>query len=351
MQPFPKKPERSETAEPITGKRIFITGGAGFIGSTLVARLIDDNEIVVYDDLRRNSTNNRSLKNHKNLKMVKGCIMDYPTLRDAMQGSDIVVHCAAVAGIDTVIKSPTDTMRVNMVGTAKVLEAAHTLPDLDRFLDFSTSEVFGQTAFRAGETDTTQIGAVGEARWTYAVSKLAGEHLTKAYHQEFGMPTVTVRPFNIYGPGQVGEGALSTFIKQALAGEEIQIHGDGNQIRAWCFVDDFIDGIMLALSHPKAIGESFNIGNARAVITIYGLAQTIVRVLDSKSDIRFTFRPGPDVELRVPSIEKARRLFDFEATVDLEEGIRRTAEYMQTLSEHTDTATVGEKRSLELVGS
>ena len=211
--------------------------------------------------------------------------------------------------------------------------------------------MFGQNAFRSGETDSTQIGAVGEARWTYAVSKLAGEHLTKAYHQEFGMPTVTVRPFNIYGPGQVGEGALSTFIQQALANDEIQIHGDGNQIRAWCYVDDFIDGIMLALSHPKAIGESFNIGNARAVITIYGLAQTVVRVLGSSSKIRFTFRPGPDVELRVPSIDKARQLFNFEAKVDLEEGVQRTAEYMRTLSEHANDTSVREKRSLELVGS
>ncbi len=351
MQGIPNKTNRSVTTHRIKGKRIFITGGAGFIGSTLVTRLIDDNEIVVYDDLRRNSTNNRSLKNHKNLKLVKGCIMDYPTLQEAMFGAHIVVHCAAVAGIDTVIKSPTDTMRVNMVGTAKVLEAAHTLSSLERFLDFSTSEVFGQNAFRSGETDSTQIGAVGEARWTYAVSKLAGEHLTKAYHQEFGMPTVTVRPFNIYGPGQVGEGALSTFIRQALLNEEIQIHGDGNQIRAWCYVDDFIDGIMLALSHPRAIGESFNIGNARAVITIYGLAQTVVRVLNSTSNIRFTFRSGPDVELRVPSIEKARRLFDFEAKVDLDEGILCTAEYMRTLSEYPDDRSITEKRRLELVSS
>ena len=116
-------------------------------------------------------------------------------------------------------------------------------------------------------------------------------------------------------------------------------------------MDDFIDGIMLALSHPKAIGESFNIGNARAVITIYGLAQTVVRVLGSSSKIRFTFRPGPDVELRIPSIDKARQLFDFEAKVDLEEGIQRTAEYMRSLSEHANDTVVREKRSLELIGS
>jgi UDP-glucose 4-epimerase len=203
------------------------------------------------------------------------------------------------------------------------------LPDLQRFVDFSTSEVFGQSAFRAEENHVTHIGAVGEARWTYAVSKLAGEHLAKAYHDEYWMPTVTLRPFNIYGPGQVGEGAIKIFVERALAGEEIQIHGDGNQIRAWCYIDDFVDGLILAMTHPKAVGESFNIGNARAVLTIYGLAQTIVRVLNSQSKIFFTRKEYADVELRVPSVTKAREMLGFDAKIDLEEGIARTAEYFQ----------------------
>ena len=216
-----------------------------------------------------------------------------------------------------------------MIGTANVLEAAKDLTELWRLVDFSTSEVFGQSAFRAEEGDITHIGAVGEARWTYAVSKLAGEHLGKAYFEEFHMPTVCVRPFNIYGPGQVGEGALRTFILQALQNEEIEIHGDGNQIRAWCYIDDLIEGLLLALTHPKAVGESFNVGNARAVVTIYGLAQTIVRVLNSGSRIRFTRKDYADVELRVPSITKARKLLGFEAKVDLEEGILKTAEFFR----------------------
>ncbi len=351
MRSIPYDVTMSVNDIPIKGKRIFITGGAGFLGSTLAGRLVEQNEVVIYDDFRRNSIADKPFVNHKNLSMIKGDILEYPALRDAMRGSNIVIHCAAIAGIDTVIKSPTDTMRVNMVGTAKTLEAAQTLPGLERFLDFSTSEVFGQSAFRSGEKDTTQIGAVGEARWTYAVSKLAGEHLTKAYHQEFGTPTVTVRPFNIYGPGQVGDGALTSFIKQAVAGQEIQIHGEGNQIRAWCFVDDFIDGVMLALAHPKAVGESFNIGNARAVITIYGLAQTVVRVLGSKSKIRFVPKLGPDVELRVPSVEKAKQLFGFEAKVDLDEGIRLTAEYLCSLENNGMKVSVDGKRRLEIVGA
>jgi UDP-glucose 4-epimerase len=292
----------------LKGKRIFITGGAGFIGSTLVGRIVDENEVVIYDDFRRDALQSKSYANHKNLTITKGNVLDLPMLKKSIEGAQIVVHCAAIAGIDTVIKKPTETIRVNMIGTANVLEAAREVKDLHRFIDFSTSEVFGQSCFRAEENHTTHIGAVGEARWTYAVSKLAGEHLTKAYHQEIGMPTVTLRPFNIYGPGQVGEGALKKFIQRALRDEVIQIHGDGNQIRAWCYIDDFMDGLMGAIVHPKAIGESFNIGNAKAVLTIYGLAQTVVRVLGSSSPIKFTKRDYADVELRVPSVAKARKL-------------------------------------------
>jgi UDP-glucose 4-epimerase len=171
------------------------------------------------------------------------------------------------------------------------------------------------------------MGAVGEARWTYAVSKLGEEHLAVAYHQQMGLPTTVVRPFNVYGPGQVGEGALRTFIIRALADEPIEIHGDGTQIRAWCYIDDMIDGLLLAMTNTRAIGESFNIGNQRAIVTIYGLANTVVRVLGSKSTISFSRKDYVDVELRVPSVRKATEILGFEAKVDLDEGIRRSAEF------------------------
>jgi UDP-glucose 4-epimerase len=183
-------------------------------------------------------------------------------------------------------------------------------------------------AFRSEETDPTVSGSVGEARWVYAVSKLAGEHLAKAYHIRDGLPIVTVRPFNVYGPGQTGEGAIQTFIKRALRKEVIKIYGDGSQIRAWCYVDDFADCIMRCLSSPNAIGESFNIGNARAVITVLGLAQTVCRVLQSDSSIEFEPELSADIALRIPSVEKTNKLLGFRARVDLEEGIKRTAEWM-----------------------
>lgn len=311
----------------ITDKTIFITGGAGFIGSALIGRLVENNRIIAYDNLTRNSLKDKSYKEHPHLSLVQGDVLDVESLSSSMRGADIVVHCAAIAGIDTVSKSPVTTMRVNMVGSANVLDAASKLDRVDRVVCFSTSEVFGQHAFRSTETDMAVTGKVGEARWTYAVSKLAEEHLAIAYHKELGLPTAVVRPFNIYGPGQVGEGALRTFIQRAVKNEPIEIHGDGTQIRAWCYVDDMIDGVLLAMLHPNAVGESFNIGNQRAVTTIYGLANTVVRVLDSSSPIVFTRKDYADVELRIPSVQKAKELLGFEAKVDLDEGIYRAAEF------------------------
>ena len=314
----------------IENKKICITGGAGFIANTLMQRLVESNTIVVYDNFHRDTLSCSALAGHENIQVVKGDVLDLASLTHAMQGCDTVIHAAGIAGIDTVIKDPVRTMEVNMIGTANALAAAHKVEISNRFIDFSTSEVFGSMAFRSNEDDEAVAGSAGEARWTYAVSKLAGEHLAKAYHTMYGLPVVTVRPFNVYGPGQTGEGALQTFIKKALKNETLRIDGDGNQIRAWCFVDDFVDCMMLCLSEPGAVGESFNIGNARAVITILGLAETICRVLNSDSEIAFDPPLSADIAIRIPSTEKTAELLGFRARVDLEEGIKRTSEWISS---------------------
>ncbi len=306
-----------------------MTGGAGFIGSTLARKLCEENKLVLYDNMARNTLQYTELGQHGHVELIKGDVLDYEGVYGAMQGADIVVHAAAIAGIDTVIKSPVKTMEVNMIGTANVLRAAHQCGVKGRVVDFSTSEVFGSMAYRVTEDTQAVAGSAGEARWVYAVSKLAGEHLAHAYFREHGLPIVTLRPFNIYGPGQTGEGALQIFIRRALKNESITIYGDGTQIRAWCYVDDMIDGVLLALDHRKAIGESFNIGNARAVVTIFGLAQTVCRVLSSTSGIVFKPPLSADIELRVPETRKAEELLGFKSRVDLEEGIRRTAQWYQ----------------------
>ena len=311
----------------IEGETVLITGGAGFIGSTLARTLVGRNRVIIYDNFARDALSGTDLADEKNLDVVKASVLDPEALKEAMRGVSYLVHCAGITGIDTVMKRPVDTMRVNMVGSACVLEAAAVQDGIKRVTCFSTSEVFGQVAFRSEETTPTVLGAVGEGRWTYAVSKLAEEHLAYAYFKERGLPTVSLRPFNVYGPGQVGEGALRIFVERALAGEDIVIHGDGTQIRAWCYVEDMLEGILRSLLLPQAVGESFNIGNPRTIITIYGLANTVVRVLDSQSTIRFQPKVSADIELRIPHVEKAREVLEFEAKIDLEEGIERTAAF------------------------
>ena len=304
-------------------KNLFITGGAGFIANTLIKNYIENNKIIVYDNFHRDTLSSSSVANHPNLTIIKGDVLNLEDLTKAMKGAEIVIHAAGIAGIDTVIKNPVRTMQVNMIGTANVLEAAKENQIEDRIIDFSTSEVFGS------ETDQTVSGSAGEARWTYAVSKLAGEHLAHAYYQQYNLPIVTVRPFNVYGPGQTGEGAIQIFIKKALNNETIHIDGDGSQIRAWCFVDDFVGCLIKCIEHPKAIGESFNIGNARAVITILGLAQTVCRVLKSDSKIVFDPPLSADIAIRIPSVSKTEEILGFKAMVDLEEGILKTAEWIK----------------------
>jgi len=314
----------------LKNKRIFITGGAGFIGTRLIGRLIDENKIVVYDTLQRNSLKDTNFLDHPNLTLVQGDILDHEKLKDAIKGCKIIIHLAAIAGIDTVIKNPLATMKVNMIGTYNVLEAVMTLANVERFFNFSTSEVYGSYAYKLGEGDSTKTGAVGEARWTYATSKLAGEHLSHSYYREFGVPVISIRPFNIYGPGQVGGGAIHTFIMQAIGNSDVTVEGNGDQIRSWCYVDDIIDAIMLCLEKKEAIGEVFNIGNPRGTITILSLAQKIISLAHSKSKIVFVPRNYVDVELRIPSIEKARKILGFEPKFDLDEGIKRTIEWYRT---------------------
>jgi UDP-glucose 4-epimerase len=313
----------------INNKKIFITGGAGFIANTLIKHYVEYNQIVVFDNFHRDTLSKSEIAKHDNLKVVKGDVLDFNALLVEMEGSDVVIHAAGIAGIDTVIKDPVLTMNVNMIGTANTLEAAKRNGIKDRFIDFSTSEVFGSMAFKSSESDQTVAGSAGEARWTYAVSKLAGEHLAHAYFKQYNLPVVTVRPFNIYGPGQTGEGAIQVFIRKALKNEDIYIHGDGSQIRAWCFVDDFVDCLIRCVENPKAIGESFNIGNSRAVITILGLAQLVCRVLKSDSKIIFTSPLSADIAIRIPSVEKTKEILDFHASVDLEDGVIKTAEWIK----------------------
>jgi dTDP-glucose 4,6-dehydratase len=317
-------------------KKLFLTGGAGFIGTAFIKRFIEkrfieNHRVVVYDNLSRNSLKETGLWNHPHLKVVQGDVLDFDSLKGSIPpDTDMVLNMAAIAGVDTVIQNPIRTMEVNTIGTyhlMKALKELKLLPNLERLINFSTSEVFGINAFRVDEKSSTNLQPVGEARWTYSVSKLAGEHLTHSYHKQLGLRTVNVRPFNIYGPGQVGEGAIHHFVVRAIKNEPLIIHGEGDQIRSWCYIDDMIDGLLLCSEKTEAIGEVFNIGNPKGTITILGLAEKVIQIAGSSSRITHVAKNYVDVELRIPSIEKAKELLGFEPRVDLNEGIRRTIEW------------------------
>ena len=309
----------------LRGKRILITGGAGFIGTTLARQLVDDNEIVAFDNLHRDALTGSDLAEHPNLTFVEGDLLDPEHLTEVARGVTHLVHAGGIAGVDTVRESPVRTMRVNLIGTYNALEAAvATQATLERFIDFSTSEIFGVYAYNVREGSVSTIGSVGEARWTYAVSKLAGEHMAHAYHDELALPCVTVHPFNVFGPGQIGGGAIRAFIEAALAGRDLVIHGDGSQIRAWCYVDDMVDALLLCLERPEAVGHAFNVGNARSAVTIFDLAQRVKRLTGCPGEIVFQPLHYSDVELRIPNVQKAREVLGWEAQVDLDEGLART---------------------------
>ncbi|HEY1513216.1 MAG TPA: NAD-dependent epimerase/dehydratase family protein [Gaiellaceae bacterium] len=315
----------------LEGKRIFISGGAGFIGTTLARELVDRNEVVAYDSLHRDSLSGTGLGDHPNFTLVQGDILDADAFRAAADGATHFVHCAAIAGVDTVLQSPVRVMRVNVIGTYNALEAAlATLPTLERYVDFSTSEVFGTHALNVEEGHVSTIGSVGEARWTYAVSKLAGEHMAHAYHDELGLPAVTVHPFNIFGPGQIGGGAIRAFIEAALAGRDLTIHGDGSQIRAWTYVSDMVSGVLACLEHEAAVGQAFNIGNPRGAVTIYDLAQRIKRLSGADGEIVFQPLHYADVELRIPNVKKAREVLGWEPAVELDQGLEKTIAWYRT---------------------
>lgn len=310
--------------------RIAITGGSGFLATNLIARLIDHCSIITLDNGHRDALSYAPFAQHPHLTRVRGDVLDPDAVMTVVRDADIVLHMAAIAGVGTVVSEPTRTLKTNMFGTAIVLDAIREQhhPPM-RFIDFSTSEVYGPHVYRASEKGMTTQGSVYEPRWNYAVSKLASEYLTSAYHREYGLPTVCIRPFNVYGGYQVGEGCIRNFIVQALKGLPLQVHGMGDQIRSWCHVDDFTDGLLMAMTREEAIGKHFNLGNPRATTSTFELARMVIRLTESPSTVDLHPIDYPDVEVRVPSIDRAMADLHFFPRVDLEEGLQRTIRWYE----------------------
>jgi nucleoside-diphosphate-sugar epimerase len=304
-------------------RRILITGGAGFIGSHLIEALAGKAKIAIYDTFERDAL--RFLAKPDVFK-VKADILDYDRLKGMALGVDVIIHCAAIAGIRSVNKNSARTMDVNLVGTMNVLRAAkdHHVPLV---INFSTSEVYGPRVYDEPEAGATSQGPATESRWIYAVSKLAAEHLAQNFGKENGISVVTVRPFNIFGPRQVGEGAIHDMIISALRNEPVTVYNGGTQIRSWCYISDFVDAIMAILDFKSMDSEVFNVGNPQNTLTVYNLAKMIINMTGSKAGIVHAKSDMPDVHLRVPNIDKARLYFGFNPSVGLEDGLVKTIEW------------------------
>lgn len=315
-------------------QRILITGGAGFVGSTLADRLLAlGKEVVVIDDLSTGSLANlKSAVPSERFTFWNSKVSDPSFLERAVEGVDLIFHLAAAVGVDLVVKSPIRTIETNLEETEVILETAsrRKVP----ILITSTSEVYGkssQEVFR--ETDDLIIGPPTLGRWSYACSKLMDEFLALAFVKERGLQAMIVRLFNTVGPRQTGRFgmALPRFIQSALKNEPIRIFGDGEQSRCFCYVNDTVEALIRLVSSTNAWGEIFNIGSEYE-ITIRGLAETVIQELNSKSALEFVpyeqaYGAGfEDMRRRRPSVDKLFEFTGFRPQTSLKELIRKTAE-------------------------
>lgn len=314
-------------------RRVLVTGGAGFVGSHLVDKLLDEgHEVSVLDNL---STGNVANIEHRlaDIRFVNGSILDAATVEREVERTDVVFHLAAAVGVRHIVDAPLESMVTNTRGTETVLAACYRY--WRKFVLTSTSEVYGKTPkVPMHEDDDRVLGPTTVHRWSYSTSKAIDEHLALAYHA-MGLPVVIVRYFNAYGPRLDPRGygsVIANFIRQAEAGEPITLHGDGAQSRCFAFVHDTARGTYLAGMTEQAVGSVINIGSERET-TIRELAEMIKAAIGSTSELILVpyegyYGPGfEDTRRRVPSIDRARDLLGWEPTVTLEDGLRATLDW------------------------
>lgn len=306
------------------GNRVLITGGTGFIGSWLTERWYEENLVTLFDNGRRNAFQFLPENVKRKVELVTGDIQNSDQVLKVVKGKDIIVHLAAIAGASFYEKDPLLTLDVNLFGTANLLKSLINR-DIEQVIIASSSEVYGSMAVDVKETDVTQIGSIFEGRWSYAVSKIAADHLAFAYFRKYGMPITIVRPFNIYGPRQIGEGAVTNMLMDGLNSKVIKVTGSGDQKRAWCFVYDFVDAIDLICKN-KIKGECFNIGNPEDYITILELAKKI-STLCGGCKIKFLKGRKTEILKRKPSIERAQQTLGFNPKVNIDEGLTKTYQW------------------------
>jgi UDP-glucose 4-epimerase len=315
---------------------MLVTGGAGFIGSHLVERLLaDGHSVVVIDDFSTGTAANlRALAANPSLRVIESRISTCAELPELAAGAKAIYHLAAAVGVELVVKSPIHTLETNLHETEVLLKAA--AGQRTTVLLASTSEVYGKSEKPVfSEDDDLLIGPPNKTRWGYACSKLMDEFLALAYAQEKALPVTITRLFNTVGPRQTGRYGmvLPRFIAAAKRGEPLIVHGDGLQSRCFCFVKDTVEALVRLQNTPSARGEVFNIGSTEE-ITILELAKLVITTLGSKSKIELipydqAYAPGfEDMRRRKPSVEKLLATVGFQPATTLRQTIRQTAEVL-----------------------
>ena len=296
----------------LTGQSILITGGAGFIGSHIADALTADNDVTVLDDLSSGSRENVP----DDATFIEGDVRDDDTLKNAAADTDVIFHEAAIVSVEQSIDQPKRCQDVNLAGTVAVLEAARRADA--RVVFASSAAIYGEpTAVPIDETEPTAPAS------PYGIDKCGADQYVRTYHDLYGLDTVTLRYFNVYGPGQTGgdySGVISIFREQALNGDPITVDGDGSQTRDFVHVEDVVRANLLAAT-TDAVGTAYNIGTGTET-SIETLAETVQSLADTDSPIiHGEPRPG-DIDRSFADITRARERLGYEPGISLEEGLQ-----------------------------
>ena len=314
--------------------RVFITGGAGFIGSHLCDALVaEGKKITILDNLSTGSKKNIAHLEGK-INVIQGDIRDQKLVESLVEGSDLVLHMAAALGVDNILENPIESISTNFYGSEMVLNAATKYDK--RIVIASTSEVYGKNPKQPlSETDDRIIGSPQKLRWSYSDAKALEEAAAYFLFVTKKLKVTTIRFFNTVGPRQTGKYGMviPRFVKAAVENKPINVFGDGSQSRVFCHVKDSVKAVLLLAETNKSIGEVFNIGG-KGEITILDLAKMIIKQTNSKSEITFTeyedaYALGfEDMARRVPNISKVKQFTGWEPEIDLKTIITDVAKYV-----------------------
>lgn len=316
--------------------KYLITGGAGFVGSHLAEKLVQNgDQVTVLDNF---STGQQINLKNSNVEIVKGSIFDQQLVSKLIEKTDHVLHLAAALGVFNIVNKPLESLKTNLQGAEIVLEIANKYKK--PILITSTSEIYGKNdKVPLNEEDDRLLGSPLKSRWSYSEAKAIDESMAYFYFQEYGLPVRLVRLFNTVGPRQVGRYGMVVprFVSSALKNEPITVYGDGSQIRCFCHVDDATDALIKVIESEKAIGQLFNVGNNQQ-ITIMDLARKVIEVTGSKSKIELVpyekaYGPGfEDMQRRVPDISKIKNTLGWQPKIGLEQIIKDIATYNSAIA-------------------